>query len=119
MLLALAVGDEVIIYDAGSRSKNGVSRVVWQGIPFIKYALHVAWDIPVTAASEPRVKAHVVTGYFDEVLGGLTDAAIKKLRYFKKFADTNVINLEGVTKPSVHDGRGDDIYRSLLQREWA
>lgn len=43
ILYNLARGETVEIYDTSSRGLDGVSRVVWQGVPFIKYTLERAW----------------------------------------------------------------------------
>lgn len=96
---ALARGEEVTIFDCGSRRNDGVSRVIWQGLPFLQYAAEACWGLDVSKAyfKQNRVCEYLRTVY--------TSLDKRGLRYFRKHVSTKAVHLRGVSKPSLLDGR--------------
>lgn len=114
-LLDLAQGNKIEIYDTSS--KKNVSRALFQGVEFIKYAINRRWFGNENARA--NVKGQDVTNYFKKEYEGLEKSTKSKLDYVKKFLNTNSINIETHCRRTSHDGkydyfkellRGDDCY---------
>lgn len=106
LLMNLAIGNECIIYDAGSRRDNGCSRVIWQLIPFIQYSLTKLWfqKKNVVAYNIVGNKKLDVTEYYERKFKELPKLTKKRLRYYRKFLLTDKIELHGVYWKSISDG---------------
>uniref|UniRef100_A0A0G4IDH5 Uncharacterized protein n=1 Tax=Chromera velia CCMP2878 TaxID=1169474 RepID=A0A0G4IDH5_9ALVE len=89
LLFALACGHPCYVYDLGSRSKHtGVPRAVWQGLEFLKYALHYYWFgefLESRSGSEGRSRDR---WFWKEcILKYRVEKKVKKrIRYFAKYA---------------------------------
>ncbi|RKY39859.1 MAG: hypothetical protein DRP85_09495 [Candidatus Makaraimicrobium thalassicum] len=90
MLLFLALGRRVVIVD-GSTSGRG-SRVIWQGIPFIRYALERRWFGHEVSA---RVRGQNVLRYFRQAYAGLSARTKRRLAYYRQYAITDAVRMEG------------------------
>jgi hypothetical protein len=99
ILYNLAQGAHVVIYDCGSRRDDGCSRVIWQGVPLIKYVCERAWGLQGTPA---MVKHYNAAQLFDDIYKRLDK---QKVRYFCKHLQTASVNLTGAYKKSALDGR--------------
>lgn len=107
-LLDLAQGNEIKIYDTSAQKR--VSRALYQGVEFIKYALNRRW---LGKEEKAFVKGNDVTEYFREVYKGLSNEAKKKLDYVKKFLNTDEIKIDTYCKRTLHDGNYE-YFRKLL-----
>ncbi len=108
LLMNLALGNECYIFDYSN--KHLTPRSIWQGIPFIRYCLSVCW-----LDKEPKiiVREHNVTNYLRGCYYKLSKRTKAKLKYFKKFLNTDTINLHHISSRTTHDG--DYIYyRELI-----
>lgn len=109
MLMSLALGSSVEIYDCGSRYHSGCSRVCWQGVPLIKLFCQSLWDIEV---DDVFFKNHNSTNI---AKGWLQSSKVKsKVIYFKKFYKGEGVNISAVYKKSEHDGEQGFNWCSLL-----
>ena len=108
-LMQLAFGNHCLIYDYSAR-KN-ISRALFQGLEFIKYVLNRRWF-----KNDPRayVKNMDVTPYFAQEYKKLSKTAKRKIDYFKKFLQTDKINVEGFCEHTNNDGNFS-FYSSILQ----
>jgi len=82
LLAALAAGVECHIYDVGARKP--ISRALWQGVPWILYALHRRWlgtEIRATVGRSDRHQ-HNVTAYFRDAYATIPRRDFARLDYF-------------------------------------
>lgn len=107
-LLDLALGYKVIVYDTSSKKKE--SRAMYQGLKFVEYILNRIW---FDKSIDIEVKNINVKKYFEKEYQNLSEAAIKKVKYIKKFLDTDKVYLTSVCKSTLHDG-DYDYYKSVL-----
>ena len=94
LLMRLALGCTCVVYDCGTRRET--SKTVSLGVPKIKSILETAWltDAPWEARTD---KAR---------------AAKRKLKYYKRYVDAQVVRLEGVSRSTTRDG-DKAFYREL------
>lgn len=97
ILYLLSQGNKITIYDCGSRRVDGCSRVIWQGIPLIRYFCEKSWGLVIS----PVFFRDCNATKFAESLRINT----KKIDYFKKHIATDSINIRGEYKLSLLDGR--------------
>lgn len=131
LLFNLAIGNRCVIYDCGMYSD--IPRTVWEGIPWIRYALSRAWfdreiDSPVTRGSGgPRDRNGKKRGgvgrtkdlkiFFRNRYNKVDKRVLKRLEYFRKFLLTDAIRLESVSKNTTHDG--DNAFYLRIVRQTA
>lgn len=110
-IMNLALGNKCIIHDKASR-RGKLSRAVWYGIPWIRYALERAWfdKIPETVP----VKSFNNAKYFDQLYRGLSASAKRKLEYYKKFLFCDHVEIDYACDRTVHDG-DHEYYRQILE----
>jgi len=99
ILYHLATGHKVVIHDCGSRNPDGISRVVWQGVPLIRWCCERAWKLehgPCLFRGH-RVDRWVASLHLD----------LRKLKYYRKHLSADAVNLVGQSKKSFLDGRKD------------
>ncbi|KAJ1490520.1 hypothetical protein T484DRAFT_1935199 [Baffinella frigidus] len=107
LLIHLAMGHTCYIHDYGSRNKKRKApRAVWYGVTFIKFALHVLWELPGDP-EPPVLRGHMVEADFRGALRNLDKAVKKKIRYFRDYARTSEVKLYGVVGATDIDGRRD------------
>ena len=103
-LMACASGRAVSVFDAAvpQHSLWG-PRAIWQGLPWIKYALNRVWH--GFDAAEVGVKTHNVRQYFDSVFGQLDPKVRKSLEYYTRFCREGLpVQLIGRPMSTDHDG---------------
>lgn len=88
----VAEGAEVCVHDVSERSR--MTRALWQGLPWIRYACERAWDVPdkhlyrvtVRKGGMPDSKGSSdATIYFQIVYSLMSERARNYLRYFRKY----------------------------------
>lgn len=111
LLMNLALGNKCIIHDKASRGGK-LSRAVWYGIPWIRYALERAWfdKVPETVL----VKSFNNAKYFDQLYRSLSASAKRKLKYYKKFLFCDHVEIGYVCDRTIHDG-DHNYYRQILE----
>ena len=110
-IMNLALGNKCIIHDKASRGGK-LSRAVWYGIPWIRYALERAWfdKVPETVL----VKSFNNAKYFDQLYRSLSASAKRKLKYYKKFLFCDHVEIGYVCDRTIHDG-DHNYYRRILE----
>lgn len=108
-LIRAARGDTCRVWDTSARKE--VSRAIYQGLPWIRYASERRW----LGISRPAfVKGCNAEGYFDQCFRHLSDRAKGKLDYTGKFLATTEVRLESRCVRSGLDGKYGEL-SSLLQ----
>ena len=110
MLMNLAIGNTCMVVDAG---KRGRTRALWQGLEFLKYALHRCW---LDCEYQSNGRASTSQGYFSQCYSVLSQPAKSKLKYYRKFLLTDTIRLYPTSKKTVNDGRYD-YFKSIVKNE--
>lgn len=108
-LLNLALGNKCIVYDFSA--KKIVSRAIFQGIEFIKYALYKNWFNENIVVS---VRGNNCFEYFNNSYKNLSKNNKNKLKYYKKFLNCDKLNLETVSNSTENDGKYE-YYFSVLK----
>lgn len=111
-LLPLARGLPVTVYDYGA--KKEISRAIYQGLEWIRYALNRRWH--GINNDKIYVRKHNVTTYFSEQYDMIDSKIFKKLDYFKRFLCTNRVLLSGQSASTTHDS-DYEYYVKLLKEE--
>lgn len=111
LLMNLALGNKCIIHDKASR-RGKLSRAVWYGIPWIRYALERAWfdknPESVLVKNCNNIK------YFDKLYRSLSMPTKRKLKYYKKFLFCDHVEIDYVCDRTIHDG-DHEYYRQILE----
>jgi hypothetical protein len=109
-LMNLALGRRCVVYDA---SKSPPSRALWQGVPWVRFALTARWFGRV----EPVLMRNGIecSGYFGECLVGLDRKVKRKVDYFRKFLDTDGVRLWTKCMQTENDGRYAVLRERLLR----
>lgn len=98
-LLDIALGYKVIVYDTSAKKEE--SRAMFQGLKFIEYVLNRVW---FNKKIDIEVKGMNCKKYFEEGYRELSNISLKKIKYLRKFLDTDKICLLSVCKNTKHDG---------------
>lgn len=107
-LMDVALGYNVIVYDTSN--KRIVSRALYQGLAFVNYALNRIW---LNKIVKPDVKGMDCSEYFNEEFLKIKDKSLKKIKYVKKFLNTDKLHLGYIGKQTTHDG-DYTYYKNLL-----
>lgn len=124
-LLNLALGKKVIVVDYGTNRKN--SKTISKGIPIIRYILNRFWyDIDedvcfLNCNSDKKTKQ---TEYVKHIYNQLfvfnrtkeKEKVISKLRYFKRYLNSDRVYLEGKSFSTNNDGNYT-FYSNLLKEK--
>ena len=120
LLLDLALGRAVFVWDLGSRDVvkgRGNPRALWYGLEFVRYALRKMWfpDTDVARDAIAVTRGKRVDKEWDRRLSALDRSTKRKLRYYAQFIPEHVtdVRLIGVYRATTHD---DDaaFYRDVL-----
>ncbi|KKN68150.1 hypothetical protein LCGC14_0453750 [marine sediment metagenome] len=94
----LALGNECIVYDYSPHSD--IPRAIWQGLEWIKYALNRIW---FNNEIIPIINGHNCIKYFRICYNRLNKKTKKYIKYFKKFLNTDYLELVSITFNTKHD----------------
>lgn len=97
-LLDLALGNHVVICDTSAHKK--ISRALYQGVEFIRFVLSKYW---LGIELKSVVKGQNCYNYFKEEYKKINEKTFKKLKYLKKFLNTDSINITTIGKNTTHD----------------
>lgn len=107
-LIDLALGYKVIVFDTSAKKKE--SRAMYQGLKFVEYVLNRVW---FNKKEDIYVKDVNCKSYFEEAYRTISDNTIKKVKYLRKFLNTNQIELKSACITTKHDG-DYKYYRKVL-----
>lgn len=129
LLMNLALGNQCVIYDFGMYFDT--PRSIWEGIPWIKYALNRAWFdqetdyfitrwrhrgkyIPgkIILKEEKHPKNYKI--FFRNRYDRMDERVHEKLSYYKTYLDCATINLLGFSRKTEHDG-DSAFYKKILK----
>ena len=113
MLMRLALGQDVTVYDYGAR--KAVPRAVWQGLEFVKFVLTWEW---LGREYVPVGRVASSSGYFWQALRELPPGCLSRLRSFERLAGgvhrDFQVTLHAVTGPSKLEGRPELIREAVV-----
>ena len=110
LLMHLALGRKCCIFDMTSRKqKNNVSRALWQGVPWITYALNRVW---FNKETEHKYGMHC---HFKAEYACLTKPTKSRLKYYRKFLLTDKIDLGYICEAADHDG-DCEFYQDIVEK---
>ena len=126
-LMNLALGEECIVYDCGTR--RNLSKTIYKGIPLIKYILERFWldvdNVPYILSRDGSFKRNS-HDYFSKIYADLfihnrdnNKLKLKrKLNYFRKFLKINEqVNLSGVSISTNNDGNYEYFKNKLWKKK--
>ncbi|KAG2442952.1 hypothetical protein HXX76_003027 [Chlamydomonas incerta] len=82
LLLHLALGHTCIVYDCGSRRRDGTPRALWYGLEFVRYCLTQLWKLPPCPA---LLRGRNVARTFDGHIRGFKQSTVKRIKYYAKY----------------------------------
>lgn len=86
LLFHLATNDTIIVHDRSERGR--ITRALWQGVPWVRYACARAWDHD---PGRVRVRNGVdVTSYFAGAYDNLNPRVVRQVSYFAKWSTGSV-----------------------------
>lgn len=97
-LLDLALGNHVVVCDTSAHKKE--SRALYQGVEFIRFALSKYW---LHKEIKSVVKNQDCSEYFKQEYKKINSKTLKKLKYMKKFLNTDSINISTIGNATTHD----------------
>ncbi len=111
MLLQLAQGRCVLVYDFGSRNKKrGVPRALWMGLEFVKWALGRVWFGRAAWSEKTNgsvwVRGANVQQAWEDIWRRMDPQLMKKLKYYRRYLREDMrpdIQLYGVYADTTHD----------------
>lgn len=99
--LNLAIGNTCIIIDYSARKQ--VPRSIYQGLEWIKFVLYKVW---YGIDYIPFVNGNNCEKYFEQQYMCIKKSkAIKKVKYFKKFLNSNNIKIDVITGNTNNDSK--------------
>lgn len=128
LLLHLALGNKCYVYDFASRKTDpeqqffGQSRIIWQGLPFIRFALNRIWYDLFTEFDTKEY--HWAKNTYARELRNISPATLTRLQYYRRYTrallsqDTechtyNPIQLYGISQVTSMDGK-KEFYSQVL-----
>lgn len=112
LLFDLAIGKNCYIIDYAQRKK--IPRALFQGVEWIKFVLNKVW---LNREYKPLIRGNDASRYFAEQYKLLDKITLNKIKYYKKFINTDEINLFPVSKQTANDG--NYIYYAELCKAYA
>lgn len=122
MLMRMALGIPFIFIDYGSRSKDGIPRTIFQGIPFLQYVCANKWfNISTVDELDPKyyhIKDYNAKELFRKVYKEIfvnsntrDNLLCKKFKYFRQFVDSDLkyFGISTQSAPSKYDGKYEDL----------
>lgn len=107
-LLDLALGNEVIICDTSAHKT--ISRALYQGVEFIRFVLYKVW---LNKDIIPYVRNQNCNDYFQAEYKKLNNKTLSKLKYLRKFLNTDELKITCISFNTKHDG-DYNYYKNIL-----
>jgi len=124
-LMWLALGYKCNVYDCGTNKP--FSKTIYSGIEIIRYCLNREW-YGIIPKDVKRIKRNGeqttedISGYYNSIYENLfvydnnksKEKLKRKLRYYKRYLNSDQVHLFGISKSTYNDGKID--YYSLLAK---
>ncbi len=111
-LLHLALGFHCVVYDFAANCE--VSKSVNVGLEWIRFVTNKRWLN--NSNYIPIIKNIDVFEHFDKHYSQLSKPTKNKIDYFKKYLNTDKINLTGISTLSSYDNKYDKFKEILLEQ---
>ena len=108
-LVRAALGERITVIDYGAHAD--APRAIWQGLEWVKYALHRTW---FERMYTPVGRAQSMQHYFGTQYQELDERVLVRLRYFRRFA-AGQLQIGALFGRSRYDGNYQAL-ASLLRR---
>ncbi|GFR45807.1 hypothetical protein Agub_g7263, partial [Astrephomene gubernaculifera] len=82
LLLSLALGHCCLVYDCGSRGRDGTPRALWYGLEFVRYTLTKLW---FRRSSPALLRGKNVARTFDAHIRSFRQTTKRRLQYYAKY----------------------------------
>ncbi|KAG2484115.1 hypothetical protein HYH03_017066 [Edaphochlamys debaryana] len=106
LLVSLALGHCCLVYDCGSRAREGTPRALWYGLEFVRYCLSRSWlkqSVPV------QLRGHNAAREFEGHVRKFKQSTSRRLAYYARYLPPGGlpygVRLHGVFRPT---GRDED-----------
>lgn len=109
-LLDLALGYNVKVFDTSARKKE--SRAMYQGLKFVEYVLNRVWFNKIIKV---ECRGKDCNKYFAEAYKTVPNNIMKKVKYLRKFLNTDKIHLSSYCITTKHDGDYEYYRKTLLK----
>ena len=110
ILMLLALGKSVCIWDTTSRMvKGNASRACWQGTSWLTYVLEKAW------LNKESIYAYGMHSCFKEKYSELSRPTLNRIKYYRRFLQTETIELGYECRKSLHDGK-PEYYNRIVEK---
>ena len=110
-LMNLALGNKCVIHDYSAHKT--CPRSIFQGLEWIKFSLEWAWFDHI---GKVNIRGDDCTTYFAKELFKIKDGAtMVKLKYFRKFLNTDKLNIETIVAQTKHDG-DIEFHKDILKK---
>ncbi|GLI66840.1 hypothetical protein VaNZ11_010822 [Volvox africanus] len=86
LLLSLALGHCCLVYDCGSRGRDGTPRALWYGLEFVRYTLSKLW---LRRPCPALLRGKNVSRHFDAQIRTFKQSTIRRLKYYAKYISPN------------------------------
>eukprot|EP00198_Chlamydomonas_reinhardtii_P014029 XP_001703366.1 predicted protein [Chlamydomonas reinhardtii] len=87
LLQQLGLSYSCIVYDCGSRRRDGTPRALWYGLEFVRYCLTQLWKLPPCPA---LLRGRNVSRTFDGHIRSFKQSTVKRLKQPRRAADVTV-----------------------------
>lgn len=108
ILMYLALGYECIVYDFAANSE--VSKAVYTGLEWIRFVLYKRW---FNIEYIPYIKGKKVKTFFDKYYKEIDYKLKRKIDYYKKYLNTNIVKLTGISKQTINDNK-PEYFKNIL-----
>ncbi|KXZ46605.1 hypothetical protein GPECTOR_42g816 [Gonium pectorale] len=102
LLVSLALGHCCLVYDLGSRGRDGTPRALWYGLEFVRYTLTKLW---LRKPCPAVLRGKNVARTFEAHIRGFKQSTTRRLQYYAKYIPPGLerLRLHGVFRPTLHD----------------
>ena len=114
LLMNTALGHNIHLYDFGSRTP--IPRAFWMGVEWLKYVLHKIWFHTTYTPVNRRGKLDTSLGsYFELKFRELSDSSRNRIKYYRKWLNTDTINISTHAKQTKLESQYDYM-KTILTR---
>lgn len=112
-LMFLALGYKIDVVDYSNHA-DGNARAMWQGGLWLTYAISMAWFKHEPIEWQGTRGWDVM--YWRNVYANLSRKTLRRLKYYRKFLQTDKVNLKFISLPTKMDGK-NEFYTKII-RNW-
>lgn len=111
LLYNLAQGNACVIHDRSEKERE--TRACWQGLSWIRYATHRAWNPGLPPPSEKSRGGMALNRYWERVYQDLPNSTKHLLKYYRKYYTGGAVRLYSCYRTQV----GLAIFRKKHQNQ--